>query len=225
MTHWLDKLWLISDSRSIDLKQMATMLDADPRTFYRGQDLTSCDLRGQDLSEMDLTGCNIEKALIDSATKISPIFDPRVFAVSDYIAISISRDMNKLIHDYADEAGHTYPAWAFKALIDYGISVHRRKRWSFYAGIIQSNKYFDALLDHRSRSSMLKKTLQVHHWQQKYLSNEMGFGLDEKRFAWVLFVGLLSKKIPFADNRDYSMITPNGLVKRRTTGAVISGSA
>lgn len=218
--HWLQKLWDISSAGTYDLKELAMILGEDPSSFYRGQDLTACDLRGQDLTDMDLTGCNLDKALIDNATKIPQVFDPRMPRILDYVEICITRNFNKLILDYADEASYRYPAWAFKALVEAGIAVHRRGRWGYYISIIESNRYFMELFDYRSRSSTLKKTLQIYGQQQKYISQEMQFGMEEKRFAVTMFVGLLARKIPATGNKDYSVLTPNSLVKRKLTGLV-----
>lgn len=220
MTHWLAKLDRVADSRSVDLRALATLLDENPITFYRGQDLSSCDLRGQDLRDMDLTGCNLDRALIDEATKISPLFDPRYDTVPDYIQVVVSRDLNKLVLDYAEEASYSYPAWSYKALLDHGIQAHRQRRWNYYHNIILRNTYFLALVSQTSRSSLVRRRQQVYEWQQRYITKDIGLGIHESRFAWVMLVGILALKVPFADNKDYSAITPNSLIRRKATGMV-----
>jgi hypothetical protein len=213
MTHWLDKLWVIPKVQTSNLRELAIILDADPRSFYRDQDLQGCDLRGQDLREMDFTNSNLSKAVLDSATKLSPVFDPRVSTLSDYIGVVLTRDLNSLITRYAEEAKYRYPAWAFKALIERGIHIYAKREWDFYTALISGNEYLSALLDSTSKYSLLEKRMQIYDWQQRRISIDMGLGLLEHRFAITMLVGLVSRKISFADNKDYSQIRPNSLIK------------
>ena len=218
--HWLDKLWRVSEAETLNLRDLALLLDENPASFYRGQDLAACDLRGQDLRDMDLTGCNIEKALLDESTKLNAEFDMRTSHISEYIDVAITRSLNKLVLDFADEAGYKYPAWAFKALLEYGIRAFRRKRWIYYRDIVSSNRYFAELIDYRSKSSLLRRNMQIYTYQQKYITQNMEYGIEEKRFGVTILIGLLSIKIPYLENKDYSVLTPNSLIRRKMTGLV-----
>lgn len=53
MTHWLDKVFLLLEAPTSDLRELAKLAGGDPRTFYRGIDPNSLDLEGQDISGID----------------------------------------------------------------------------------------------------------------------------------------------------------------------------
>lgn len=216
MSHWLERLWSVSTANTNNLIELADLLGVDAKTFYVGQDLSACDLRGQDLRGIDLTGTNLEKAIIDEATKISPVFDPRVPRLSDYVDIDITQSLNHLILAFSEEANYRYPAWAYKALIERGINAFRWNQWQYYTSLIADNSYLRETIDHTSKSSLLTKKMQVYDWQQRFITVSMGQGISGTRFALTMLVGFLSTKIPFGDNKDYSQLKATALIKRKT---------
>lgn len=50
--HWLEKALVLLTAETADLRELATMADGDPRTFYLGVDPARLDTRGQNLSGM-----------------------------------------------------------------------------------------------------------------------------------------------------------------------------
>lgn len=222
MSHWLSDLAAMAQSKSNDLRELAVILGQDPAEFYKHQDLSGCDLRGQNLEGMDLTGCNIINALIYERTVISPPFDPRYSDQDMYLRFIIHRNLNKLLLEFAEEANYRYPAWAFKSLLESGISIHRDGRWQFYSDIVSKNKNFADALDHRSKSSCVSKTLLIYPVQQDYVSNIMRIEHESNKYPLIMFIGLLAHKIKFGVNKDYSGLTLNSLIRRKMTGIVDS---
>ena len=52
MDHWLDKVLVLLQARTSNLKELARIAGSDHRTFYIGIDVESLDLQNQDISEM-----------------------------------------------------------------------------------------------------------------------------------------------------------------------------
>ncbi|MEA2897571.1 MAG: hypothetical protein QOJ84_3186 [Bradyrhizobium sp.] len=55
MTHWLDKVVLLFQADTSDLRELARIAGADPSVFYRGIDITKLDLNGQDLDGIEFS--------------------------------------------------------------------------------------------------------------------------------------------------------------------------
>lgn len=53
MSHWLDKVVELLEADTMDLRDLARLAGADPRTFYRGIDPKTLDLNGQDLEGIE----------------------------------------------------------------------------------------------------------------------------------------------------------------------------
>jgi hypothetical protein len=56
MAHWLDKILLLLQADTSDLRELARLAESDPRTFYRGVDRRKLDLVGQDVEGMEFSG-------------------------------------------------------------------------------------------------------------------------------------------------------------------------
>lgn len=207
MISWEDKIAAILSSNSGDLRHLALLTGENPANFYRYQDLSQCDLRGQDLRGMDLTGTNIERATLDNATKMDPEFDPRFIFKSEYVSFNINRNLNIFIAEFAKDAKYSYEAWAYKFLIDRAIRVHKAGNWLYYQYFIENNEKFYELIENRSKSSMLIKTIQIYRGNQQYIYEEI-FGDDPEQFSLVLAIGAISVKIKHNSKKDYSQISP-----------------
>jgi hypothetical protein len=207
MISWEDKIIAILSSSSGDLRLLAQLTGENPASFYRFQDLSQCDLRGQDLRGMDLTGTNIECATLDEATKIDPEFDPRFIFKSEYISFNINRNLNLFIAEFAKDANYSYEAWAYKFLIDRAIKIHKAGNWLFYENIIAKNEKFHDLIENKSKSSMLIKTIQVYEQSQEYIYKRI-FSEDAEQFSLILAIGALSVKIRYNSKKDFSQISP-----------------
>lgn len=53
MSHWLDKVIELLEADTMELRDLARIAGADPRTFYRGIDPKTLDLNGQDVDGID----------------------------------------------------------------------------------------------------------------------------------------------------------------------------
>ena len=212
MTSWEEKIKNILLSNTGDLRELAEIAGEDPATFYRCQDLSMCDLRGQDLRGMDLTGTNIENATWDDATRIDPEFDPRFVFENEYIPFEINRDLNLLVLDFARDAKYRYEAWAYKSLIDRAIHLHRAGRWDYYEKLVISYPKLFRLVDMKSKSSLLSKTIQMYRYKQEYIYENFGNDRSDV-FSWMLTVGAISRRIRYGLIIDLSDLNPLILFK------------
>lgn len=212
MITWEEKIKNILLSTTGDLRELAKIAGEDPATFYRCQDLSMCDLRGQDLRGMDLTGTNIENATWDDATKIDPEFDPRFIFENEYVSFDINRDLNLLVLEFAKDAKYRYEAWAYKFLVDRAISIHRSGRWGYYEEVVVSYPKFSRLIDMKSKSSLLSKTIQMYRYKQEYIHENFGNDRPDV-FGWMLAIGAISRKIRFGSKKDLSEVNPLILFK------------
>lgn len=55
MAHWLDDVLLLLQADTSDLRELARLAGADPKTFYRGVDRSNLDLAGQDVEGMEFS--------------------------------------------------------------------------------------------------------------------------------------------------------------------------
>lgn len=55
MTHWLDMVVTLLQANTSDLRELAQLAGADPRTFYKGIELKRLDLVGQDIEGMEFS--------------------------------------------------------------------------------------------------------------------------------------------------------------------------
>jgi hypothetical protein len=55
MTHWLDMVVALLRADTSDLRELARIAGADPKTFYRGIDISALDLDGQKLDDIELS--------------------------------------------------------------------------------------------------------------------------------------------------------------------------
>lgn len=62
MANWLEQVARLLEAETSDLGELARMVGADPRVFYRGADFRDADLTDEDLNEFDLTGAQIRRA-------------------------------------------------------------------------------------------------------------------------------------------------------------------
>lgn len=64
MAHWLDGAIRLLTAETDDLTELALMVSADPKTFYRGADFRAADLSNEDLSAFDIEGASLSQAEI-----------------------------------------------------------------------------------------------------------------------------------------------------------------
>ena len=53
MGHWLDKVLLLLSAPTADLRELARLVDEDPRTFYRGIDAADLEVDDQDVADIE----------------------------------------------------------------------------------------------------------------------------------------------------------------------------
>jgi hypothetical protein len=62
MPHWLDKVVVLLESETANLRELALLAGEDPRTFYLGVDLSRLDLGDQDTTGMQFSGTSAPPA-------------------------------------------------------------------------------------------------------------------------------------------------------------------
>src|SRR5262245_48793315 len=77
MQNWLDKVLLLLQAETSDLRELARLAGGDPRTFYRGANLDGVDFSGQDVSGMEFNGFSTSSTVADEATRIDATYRPR----------------------------------------------------------------------------------------------------------------------------------------------------
>lgn len=55
MTHWLDMVTTLLQANTSDLRELARLAGADPKTFYKGIEIGRLDLAGQDIEGMEFS--------------------------------------------------------------------------------------------------------------------------------------------------------------------------
>ena len=194
-----------------DLRELARLAQCDPKDFYVDQDLSHCDLRGQDLRGMDFSGCNLERAIIDEATKFDPEHDPRNSDESVYLNIKISKHLNTIILSYAEEVGYSYLAWAYKRLLDDGIKLYLKNRTKYYSEIIDNNVYFLDLSKKPSGINSLSVTILSNNFHVEMIEEITSKFKKYDPFQLIFLSALIAKKIKYNSHKDYSNIIPSSL--------------
>jgi hypothetical protein len=87
-------------SEDNDLRKLAEIAEANPKTFFRGCNMNGVDLRGTDLRGFDLTGVSAENCSVNFETKI----DEKYFAVFqlnsvyvDFYYVDIGKDLFRMM--------------------------------------------------------------------------------------------------------------------------------
>ncbi|HEY1632565.1 MAG TPA: hypothetical protein VGF56_14715 [Rhizomicrobium sp.] len=75
MTHWLDIVIELIKADTADLRALAKLAGADPRTFYVGTRLDGADIRSQDLRGMLFTELGSAAVQLDNHTKLDAMAD------------------------------------------------------------------------------------------------------------------------------------------------------
>jgi hypothetical protein len=55
MTHWLDMVITLLQANTSDLRELARLAGADPKTFYQGIEIERLDLAGQNIEGMEFS--------------------------------------------------------------------------------------------------------------------------------------------------------------------------
>jgi hypothetical protein len=171
LDHWLDKAVELLTSSTMDLKELAEIAGEDPRTFYRGANLSGADLRGQDLTQFDLTGANLEGALI--ATGEFPIPEES-HEPAKRRSFCLGQNLSRLLDLYCREHSYTYRAWAIKALLYRVVAAINSNRTSI-------DEIVDVTTSHPSLKVMVEAT-QGHY-------TRYGSQLDDHTYKLVLLIG------------------------------------
>ena len=64
MAHWTENVLRLLEAETDDLTELARMVGAEPKTFYRGANFRCADLSSEDLSRFDLTGALTSDAVL-----------------------------------------------------------------------------------------------------------------------------------------------------------------
>lgn len=110
---WLDGVARVLEADTGDLRALAEIGGADPRTLYIGTNLDGVDVRGQDLRGMALPGLNLDRARSDAATQLDKpetlfrLQQPLMLVVDDQLdpRSSLARDLDAAVFgaDSVDE--------------------------------------------------------------------------------------------------------------------------
>lgn len=210
--HWSDRVIKILEAKTGNLRDLAEIAGCDPKTFYKNQSLAGCDIRGQDLRGMDLSGCQLDRAVIDESTKIDPEFDPRIVVSEpdNYIYGELSLDLNTMMLRYIEEEGYTYHAWAHKRVFERGINLMKLGRAQFYLEIIEKNRHLQRALRVKGGRKVRVRIL-VSNYSESIIKNISGTNELREKFATIIMIGLLSRKIKYKDKREFSEVSINAL--------------
>lgn len=208
-THWSHAIEGILNSTSGDLRKLAQIAGRDPKYFYRNQNLGGCDLRGQDLRGMDLSGCNLEAAIMDGATKVDSIFDPRVEHGDDYWRFQISQELNTMVIHFMRYSNYRYAAWAHRNLVEKAFLMISLNRYYFYHEIIENNKNLLRAVEDFRKVNQVNIRVLLYSESIRRVEQKFERSLTEKDGRWMLAVGLLAHKISFRDHRDFSNLSLN----------------
>lgn len=113
----------ILQSNSDDLRELASIVNADPHVFYRGADFRNSDLSGEDLKGIDLFAAKLMRAKLpkDYEPKVSPE-QLRVLLIGP-----AGSGKTMLLKSIA-ERFHVYQADRYADLFDRPIQVNHRDR-------------------------------------------------------------------------------------------------
>lgn len=87
-TNWLASVKKVLESNTGDLRRLAEIGDADPKTLYIGTNLNGVNVCGQDLRGMILTDFDLNKVVHDSSTLVD---DENIYSASDIIIYAATR--------------------------------------------------------------------------------------------------------------------------------------
>ncbi len=212
MSHWLNHVVEILESSTGDLRKLAVLAGCDPKTFYKFQDLSNCDLRGQDLRGMDFTGCNIMSAKLNEHTLIDRDFDDRYKPQSEHTSYFIPIELDVFVQDFAFHAGYYYMAWAYKNLMSRFYRTYNFRNGEERAlKFISDNKNFYEFCIKDSRSPKIEIRFLTHPHQKNLLDH---FSLEYSHLDSIVFFllhSLLSWKLRGIKERDYSDLTLRGV--------------
>lgn len=77
MSHWLQTVIDLLEAETSNLRELAILAGADPRTFYVGVKLEDLDIRGQDLRGMTFTNFDPKRVLADEKTEFDSSYQNR----------------------------------------------------------------------------------------------------------------------------------------------------
>lgn len=206
MSHWLDGAAKILTAETGDLRKLAKIAGYDPKTYYKYQDLSGCDLRGQNLEGMDLSDCQLDKAILDEETVIDKEFDPRVeHNTPIQLKVRISSDLNTLVLHYMQSKNLKNRDTTYHRLLREGYECIYSKRFEFYSDIIDKNFNLSELLKIKKTSS-LEINLNFDFRLVYDVMNKYG---ESKSLNRIILVSLIRKRIKYNSRKDYSSVSPN----------------
>ena len=131
--HWLDKVIEILNSDSTDLRELAEMAGGNPKTFYRGVDLSGVDLRGQDLSGMEFTNLNLNTLLYDERTKI----DKKYISINNTIKEPTKKIKEKVENYDEDRKNREKTEESMTSLLNSGRNLYKKRMYRDALGAFQ----------------------------------------------------------------------------------------
>lgn len=206
MNHWLDTVAGIITAETGDLKKLAKIAGYDPKSFYKYQNLSGCDLRGQNLSGMDFSGCQLENAIIDDSTIIDEKFDPRISTdnIKNFRA-RISSDLNTLVLHYMQEKRLKDRDTTYNRLLLEGYECIYSKRFNFYSEIIDGNFNLNKLL----KSSKISSIEINFSFDYNLIVTTFDDDVKNVEISKIILVALIRKRIKYKSRKDYSNVSPN----------------
>ena len=147
MAHWLDGALKLLEAETADLTELARMVGADPKTFYRGADFRSADLSDEDISAFDVMGANVSQAVIGERNR----------------AFLASKDLADLLHVLKierlpgdPEASANWPAYERLRDIVYERLIARAIPNSTLAHrfLLDVTTYLDRIADYKGAAEM-----------------------------------------------------------------------
>ena len=91
--HWLNGVLDLLNAETTNLRELAKLANADPRTFYLGANLEGVNISGQDLRGMRFSEAELGRVIANRATKLD---DDLVPWLGVYVAESNSKDLSFL---------------------------------------------------------------------------------------------------------------------------------
>lgn len=194
-SHWLSKVIDILTSEEANLKRLAALVGADPKTFYRGADLSRADLSGQDLRGMDFTGAILRGAIFDDQTYIDPKFDPIEYDAPVVKHVRLSGPLMDAVHAFRHEVGYVYTGSALKSLIESASRQFYYRSRTPWLELIEMNPTFSAAVSSAGDNTFYYRInlktryfLFVRHLQRY-------FGTHHNAYAAAVLIGLLARKM------------------------------
>jgi hypothetical protein len=92
MSHWLDKTITLLQADTFDLRELARIAGADPKTFYRGIRLADLDVSGQNVEDMEFADRRFEdKKNKDAQSRLISYTDNKSISV-----IEAARELHRV---------------------------------------------------------------------------------------------------------------------------------